>query len=112
MGCVVSNSLDCDLFLLDGNTFKNNTSTNFGAAIAYYLKPHQDPGETSIYINNTSSGRSYNTASYIFDFIGKFDAQGTEDHSGVKTMALPTNLEDIVENYMDYFTSKNYEFEV
>ena len=27
-------------------------------------------------------------------------------------MVLPTNLEDIVENYMDYFTSKNYEFEI
>ena len=27
-------------------------------------------------------------------------------------MVLPTNLDDIVENYMDYFTSKNYEFEV
>jgi hypothetical protein len=27
-------------------------------------------------------------------------------------MELPSNLEEIIDNYLDYYTSENYEFEM
>ena len=54
MGCVVSKDLDCNLTLVNQNLFLNNNSTNFGASIAYYLMPHQDPENNTIFIDNIS----------------------------------------------------------
>ena len=125
MGCVVSEikGIGCDLYLLDGNVFQNNTSTNYGASIAYYLKGHQDLNKTTVYINNTVRGYSYNTASWIYDVVNSFELNeeqsnygdindGHHGNSDVEVMELPSNLEEIIDNYLDYYTSENYEFEM